>query len=149
MSLYEKFGQDIISAMKNQEKSRLTTLRMVKGAMQLENINNKKELNDELFVEVISKQIKMRNESLNEFKKANRLDLVSNIEEELSILQEYLPKQLSKEEIEKIIDEAFIIVKPNSNKDMGSIMREVTPKVKGKADMSLVSSLIKEKLNNI
>lgn len=147
MNLFEKMQKDMVEAMKTKDKDRLTVLRMVKGAMQLEHINNKKEMNEELLIDTVSKQIKLRNDSLAEFEKAGREDLVENVTKEIKILKEYLPVQLEKEEIETIIDEVFAKVKPTSSKDMGAIMREVTPLVKGKADMKLVSEIIKNKLN--
>lgn len=149
MSLVENLGKDIVTAMKEKDSLKLSVLRMVKGALQLEHINNKKELDDDLFIDVVSKQIKQRNESLEEFTKANRNDLAEKVESEIEILKTYLPKQLSKEEVEQIIEEAFTKVKPQSAKDMGLIMREVTPLLKGKADMKEVSNIIKEKLASI
>ena len=149
MNLIDKLGEDIVNAMKEKEQLRLSVLRMVKGAIQLENINNKKELNDELFIDVVSKQIKQRNESLEEFKKAERTDLVNKTSAEIEILKEYLPEQLSNEEIEEILNSAFNKIKPTSSKDMGLIMKEVTPLLKGKADMKEISNLIKEKLSNL
>ena len=149
MNLIDKLGKDIVNAMKEKEQLRLSVLRMVKGAIQLENINNKKELNDELFIDVVSKQIKQRNESLEEFKKAERNDLVNKTSAEIEILKEYLPEQLSNEEIEEILNSAFNKIKPTSSKDMGLIMKEVTPLLKGKADMKEISNLIKEKLSNL
>ena len=140
--MLEKFNKDIITAMKEKDQLRLTVLRMVKGAMQLESINNKKEVNDELLIDCVSKQIKLRNDSINEFEKANRSDLVDKNKEEIAVLKEYLPAQMSLEEIEKVLDEVFALVKPTSAKDMGLIMKEVTPKVKGRADMKLVSEKI-------
>ena len=121
--MLEKFNSDIIAAMKAKDAFRLSVLRMVKGALQLEKINNKKELNDELLIDVVGKQIKMRNDSINEFKKASRDDLVEKNEKEIEILKEYLPEQLSLEEVNKIIDEIFDKVKPSSMTDMGSIMK--------------------------
>ena len=160
MSLVENLGKDIVTAMKEKDSLKLSVLRMVKGALQLEHINNKaekrgksennkKELDDDLFIDVVSKQIKQRNESLEEFTKANRKDLAEKVESEIEILKTYLPKQLSKEEVEQIIEEAFAKVKPQSAKDMGLIMKEVTPLLKGKADMKEVSNIIKEKLASI
>lgn len=149
MNLIDKLGKDIVNAMKEKDQLRLSVLRMVKGAIQLENINNKKELNDELFIDVVSKQIKQRNESLGEFKKAERNDLVNKTSAEIEILKEYLPEQLSNEEIEEILNSAFNKIKPTSSKDMGLIMKEVTPLLKGKADMKVISNLIKEKLSNL
>lgn len=145
--MLEKFNQDIINAMKAKDQTRLTVLRMVKGAMQLDSINNKKELNDEVLIDNISKQIKLRNDSIVEFEKAGRNDLVEKNKNEIEILKEYLPQQLTIEEIDKVLEEVFDKVRPTSTKDMGSIMREVTPKVKGRADMKVVSEKIKEKLS--
>lgn len=147
--MLEKFNKDIINAMKAKDQTRLTVLRMVKGAMQLDSINNKKEINDELLIDNVSKQIKLRNDSIIEFEKANRKDLIEKNKEEIEILKEYLPTQLTSDEIDAILNEVFDTVKPTSSKDMGSIMREVTPKVKGRADMKLVSDKIKEKLNTL
>lgn len=146
--MLEKFNKDIITAMKEKDQLRLTVLRMVKGAMQLESINKKVEVNDELLIDTISKQIKLRNDSISEFAKANRNDLVEKNEEEIKILKEYLPVQLTEEEINNVLDKVFAIVNPTSPKDMGLIMKEVTPRVKGKADMKLVSEKIKEKLSS-
>ena len=122
---------------------------MVKGAIQLEKINLKRDLNDDEVVAVIAKQIKMRNDSVAEFTKANRTDLVEQYKKEIELLNKYMPEQLSEEEINKIIDEAFVKVNPTSSKDMGLIMREVSPKLKGRADMGKVNLIIKEKLNNL
>ena len=146
MNLLEKFNSDMVAAMKAQDKERLTVLRMVKGAMQLENINNKKEINEELLIDCVGKQIKMRNDSISEFEKAGREDLANKTKEEIVILNDYLPVQLTLEEVNAIIDEAFAKVNPTSAKEMGLIMREVTPKLKGKADMKKVSEIIKDKL---
>lgn len=145
----ERILNDIREAMKAQDKELLSVIRMVKGAMQLEEINLKRELNDDEVISVIQKQIKTRKESIEEFKKANRTDLVEKTSKEVEILNKYMPEQLSVEEVNKIIDEAFELIKPTSMKDMGKIMSEINPKIKGKADMSYVSSTIKEKLNNM
>ena len=145
----ERILNDIKEAMKAQDKELLSVIRMVKGAMQLEEINLKRELNDDEVISVIQKQIKTRKESIEEFKKANRTDLVEKTSKEVEILNKYMPEQLSAEEVNKIIDEAFELIKPTSMKNMGKIMSEINPKIKGKADMSYVSSTIKEKLNNM
>jgi len=149
MDLLEKMQKDLVTAMKEKDKEKLTVLRMVKGAMQLENINNKKEINEELLIDVVSKQIKLRNDSIVEFEKGNRQDLVDNVKSEIEILNQYLPKQLSTEEVNQILEEAFIKVNPTSGKDMGLIMKEVTPKLKGKANMKEVSEKIKERISRL
>ena len=145
----EKIFNDLMSAMKNSDKEKLAVLRMVKGAIKLDEINNKKELTDDEVIAVISKQIKSRKESIVEFKKGNREDLVEQTEKEIEILNEYMPEQLSEDEIKKIIDEAFEEVKPQAQSDMGKIMRLITPKLNGKADMSTVSKIVKEKLAEV
>ena len=147
--MYDKIKTSIVEAMKEKNTLKVQTLRGVKGEIDLEHINKKVEINDDLVISVISHQIKTRKESINEFKKGNRDDLISKTEDEITLLQEYLPKQLSNEEVIAILNEAFDKVHPTSSKDMGSIMREVTPKLKGKADMSQVSNLIKERLASL
>ena len=149
MSLFNQINEDIKTSMKNKDAFKLSVIRMVKGAMQLEVINKKRDLNDDEVIAIIAKQIKMRKDSIEEFKKASRDDLVEKTQKEVDILVTYMPEQLSEEEIIKVIDEVFEIVKPTSPKDMGIIMKEISPKVKGKADMGLVNKLIKEKLNNL
>ncbi|MEG2283356.1 MAG: GatB/YqeY domain-containing protein [Bacilli bacterium] len=145
--MLKRLEEDIIVAMKNQDKDKLATLRMVKGALQLEVINKHVEKNDELLISIIVKEIKTRNESVDTFIKGNRQDLVSKTLEEIRLLKGYLPTQLSSDEVEDIIDRVFLLVKPTGVSDMGKIMKEIMPLVKGKADMNLVSRLIKSKLN--
>ena len=149
MNLNDRIMNDLKDAMKNKDSFKLSVIRMVKGAIQLEKINKKRDLNDEEVIDVISKQIKLRKDSINEFEKAGRNDLADTTKKEVEVLNEYMPEQLSSEEVNKIIDEAFAKVNPTSQKDMGLIMKEVTPKVKGKADMGEVSKIIKEKLSNM
>ena len=149
MSLFNQINEDIKTSMKNKDAFKLSVIRMVKGAMQLEVINKKRDLNDDEVIAIIAKQIKMRKDSIEEFKKASRDDLVEKTQKEVDILVTYMPEQLSEEEINKVIDEVFEIVKPTSMKDLGMIMKEISPKDKGKADMGLVNKIIKEKLNNL
>ena len=144
--MVEKLKQDMVEAMKNKEKERLTVIRMVKAAMDQEHIDRKREINDELLIDVVNKQIKMRKDSIAEFDKAGRNDLSEKTQSEIDILMAYLPEQLSLEEVSKIIDEIFAEVKPEGQKDMGKVMKEATAKLKGKADMKEVSNIIKEKL---
>ena len=141
--------EDLKLAMKNQDKKKLSVIRMVKGAIQMEELNKKHELSDDEVIALISKQIKTRKESIIEFEKGNREDLIKETEEEIEILNQYMPEQLSIDEINNIIDEIFELVKPESVRDMGKIMKEATAKLNGKADMKEVSSIIKEKLNNL
>ena len=144
--MVEKLQKDMIDAMKNHEKDRLTVIRMIKAAMTQERIDHKREENDELLLDVVNKQIKMRKDSIAEFEKGNRQDLIDQTKAEIDILMKYLPEQLSEEEVLKVIDEIFAEVKPESQKDMGRVMKEANAKLKGKADMKTVSNIIKEKL---
>ena len=145
----EKILNDLKEAMKNQEKTKLAVIRMVKGAMQMEELNLKRPLTDEEVVMVISKQIKTRKESIVEFEKGNRQDLIDQTNAEIEILNTYMPEQLSEEKVLKIIEEAFNEVNPKAPSDMGKIMGLVSPKLRVKSDMSYVIKTIKEKLSNL
>ena len=144
--MVEPLDKDMIEAMKSGDKFRLTVIRMVKGALKQEQIDHKKEINDELLIDVVNKQIKMRKDSITEFEKGNRTDLVEQTQAEIDILLKYLPEQLSTEEVEKIINEIFEEVKPEGMKDMGKVMGLAQGKLKGKADMKEVSTIIRNKL---
>lgn len=146
MTLSERINNDLKEAMKSKDSFRLSVIRMVKGAMQLAKPNPREELTNDDVITVISKQIKMRNDSIKEFEAAGRSDLVEQNKKEIEILNTYMPKQLSEEELTEIIDKVFDEVKPTSQKDMGLIMKNISPLVKGKADMSLVNKLVKERL---
>lgn len=147
MTLTERINNDLKEAMKSKDSFRLGVIRMVKGAMQLAKPNPREELTDDDVIAVISKQIKMRNDSINEFAKAGREDLVEQNKKEIEVLKAYMPEQLTEEELIEIIDKVFNEVKSTSSKDMGLIMKSLSPLVKGKADMSLVNKIVKEKLN--
>ena len=149
MTLVERINEDMKTAMKSQDKDTLKVVRMIKSAVQLAKIELKHELSDEEVVDVVAKQIKMRKDSIAEFTKASRNDLAEEYSREIDILNKYMPEQLTKEEVETIIDEAFNLINPTSQKQMGLIMKEVNPKVRGKYDMGEVSKLIKDKLSNL
>ena len=146
--MFDKIKNDMIESMKKQDKFRLSVLRMLKSALQAEQINKKEELTDDEVLAVIKKQVKVRTASLEEYKKYNRLDLANDLEEEIKILKSYLPEELSIEELNKIIDEQFEIIKPESIKDMGKVIKEISSIVGTRADMSEVSKIVKEKLLN-
>lgn len=139
--------EDLKTAMKEQDKEKLMVIRMLKGAIQMEELNTKKELSDEEVIGIVSKQIKTRKESITEFEKGGREDLINKTQSEIEILEKYLPEQLSEEEVNSIIEEAFNEIKPESMKDMGKLMGYLNPKLKGRCDMGSVSKIIKEKLN--
>lgn len=143
----EKLQKDLINAMKEHNKKKIDVIKLVKAAIQNEEINLKKELNDDEVLTIITKQVKMRKDAIKEFEKANRNDLIEEYNSEIEILNEYLPKELSLEEVNKIIDDAFELINPQGPSDMGKIMKEVSPKLKNRFDMSKVSQIIKEKLS--
>ena len=143
----QKILNDLKNAMNNQNKELLSVIRMVKGAIQMEEIKAKKELTDDDIALVIGKQIKTRKESIEEFKKGNREDLISKTTEEIKVLEKYMPEQLSIEEIDAIVTRAISELGASISSDMGKVMGKVTPLLKGKADMGLVSKLVKDKLN--
>lgn len=147
--MVEQLNKDMIEAMKNKDKDKLTVIRMVKASLKQEEIDHKKEINDELLIEVVNKQVKMRKDSIAEFEKGGRDDLVSKTQEEIDILMNYLPEQLSEEEVLEVINSIFEEVKPTGQKDMGKVMQEANKKLKGKADMKEVSTIIRERLQNM
>lgn len=144
--MIDKLEKDMIAAMKEKDKDRLTVIRMVKASLKQEEIDHKKEINDELLIDVVNKQIKMRKDSIAEFEKGGRQDLIDKTQEEINVLLEYLPEQLSTEEVIKKIEEIFEEVKPDGIKDMGKVMGVAQSRLKGMADMKEVSSIIREKL---
>ena len=144
--MVEKLEKDMIEAMKAKDKDRLTVILMVKASLKQEQIDHKKEINDDLLIDVVNKQIKMRKDSITEFEKGGRQDLIDKTQAEINVLLEYLPEQLSQEEIIKVIDDIFAEVNPTGPKDMGKVMGLAQAKLKGKADMKEVSTIIKEKL---
>ena len=144
--LLDKINEDLKDAMRGKDALTLSVIRMLKGDIQLKKIS-KGNIDDDDIIAIISKQIKMRKDAIEQFSKANRQDLVTQNEQEIDILTKYLPEQLDESEVIKIIDEAFAKMNPTSNKDMGIIMREVSSKVKGRFDMQKVSAIIKSKLN--
>ena len=143
----EKLHEDLIKAMKEKDKETLNVLRSVKAAIQLEVINNKRTCCDDLILDVISKQIKMRKDSISEFTKASRQDLVDEYQKEIDILKKYLPEQLTEDELNKIIDDVFKKVNPSSVKDLGIIMKEITPLVKNRCDMKSLNERLRSRLN--
>lgn len=148
--LYETISNDMKDAMKAHDKDSLNTIRLLKSAIDMYLVNNKMERNscsDEIVIDIVSKQVKTHKESIEEFKKGNRQDLVDKLLKEIDLLSKYLPKQLTEEEINAEIDKVFDKVKPTSMKDMGLIMKELTPIFKGKADMKTVNEIVRSKLN--
>lgn len=145
--MFDRIQSDYIAAFKAKETVKKDVLGLLKGAILNAKIEKKEDLTDDEIINIVEKQIKLRKDSKEEYIKANKQDVVDQLDEEISVLMEYMPEQLSIEEVNKIIDDAFDAIKPSSPRDMGLIMKEVTPKLKGKADMKEVSNIIKNKLS--
>ena len=142
----EKIAEDLKLAMKSGDKFKLSVLRMLKSALQLDSISKNHELSDDEVLSVIKKQVKTRKDSIEEFKKYNKTEEVNKLMQEIEILNAYLPEEMTEEEIEKVIDEVFNELNPTSMKEMGMVMKELNAKITN-ADMSLVSKMVKEKLS--
>ncbi len=147
MSLKEKIQQDWKDAMKNRDKFRSNTLSMAKAAiLQVEKTDNRV-LDDEEIIGILSKEVKSRRDALVDFEKGNRQDLVEEAKSEIEILLEYLPKQLTEDEIAEIVRQIICETGASSAKDMGKVMSAAMTKLKGRADGKLVSSIVKQNLN--
>ena len=149
MSVQDLLLEDMKQAMRDKEsgKLRLSVIRMVRASIKNIEIDKKKELSDEEVAEVLAKELKMRKGAIEEFKKANRDDLVETLEQEIEILLKYIPEQMSEEEITVLVLDAINAAEATSAKDMGKVMALLMPKVKGRADGKLVNNIVKEKLN--
>ena len=149
MTLRDRLTEDMKQAMKDKEagKLKLSVIRMVRSAANYIEIDRHKELDDNELLEVVAKEVKMRKDSLEEFRKANRPDLLAALEQEIAILMEYLPEQMTEAEVRGLVTQAVADAQASSPKDMGKVMALLMPKVKGRADGKLVNSLVKELLS--
>jgi uncharacterized protein YqeY len=149
MSLKDRLTDDMKQAMKDKEagKLRLSVIRMVRASIKNVEIDKKKELSEEEVLDVLAKEVKMRRDSIEEFKKGNRPDLVESLEQEIDILMQYLPQQLSEQEVRALVTEAVKESQAVNAKDMGKVMAVLMPKVKGRADGKLVNTIVRELLN--
>ena len=148
MSLIDNLNEDMKQAMKSGEKTKLKVVRSIKSALDNEKIKLGKEIGEDDELNVLNREMKQRKESLEEFTKANRDDLINDISSEIEVLKNYLPEQLDAEEVKKIITETIANIGATTSKDMGKVMGELTPKIKGRADGKVVSDLVKEILGN-
>ncbi|MGM0369692.1 MAG: GatB/YqeY domain-containing protein [Bacillota bacterium] len=146
MSLQEELLADMKAAMKNKEKEKLSVIRMARAAIKDAAINERKDLSDDEIIKVISKLVKQNKESLAEFEKAERPEEIAKLKREIEILEDYLPEQLSANELEEIVEETIDEVGAGDMSDMGQVMGAIMPKVNGKADGSEVNQLVQEKL---
>ncbi|KPB05307.1 GatB/YqeY domain-containing protein [Bacillus sp. CHD6a] len=147
MSLLERLNTDIKQAMKDKDKEKLSVLRMVKSSIQNESIKHGRDLSEEEELTVLSRELKQRKDSLQEFDKAGREDLVHKLQGEIAIVEHYMPEQLSEDELSAIVQQTIAEVNATSKADMGKVMGALMPKVKGKADGSLVNKLVQQHLS--
>ncbi|MDI6617418.1 MAG: GatB/YqeY domain-containing protein [Clostridiales bacterium] len=146
MSLKERLKDDWKAALKGRENFKAGVISMARAAILQSEKSDGKALDDDQVIAVLSKEIKQRKESIVEFEKGKRPDLVEQTKKEIEILLDYLPQQLTKDEINEIVREAIIEVGANSIRDMGKVMTNLQPKVRGKADGRVVSQIVKEQL---
>jgi len=146
MGLKEQLNEDMKQAMRAKDKNRLSAIRMVRGAVRDKEINSKVELDDDGVLEVIASQIKKRKDALEQLRKSNRDDLVDAEMEQINVLQDFLPAQLSMEEIEAAVTGAIEELGATSMRDMGKVMGTLVPQLRGKADNSVVSQIVRQKL---
>ncbi len=142
MSLKEKLMEDLKASMKNKDKVRKNTVTMIRAAIKQVEVDTRNELSDDDIIGIIAKQVKQKKDSIEDFKAGNREDLVTLTEEEIAILTEYLPEQLSLEKLEEIVIHAIKETNAQSKKDMGKIMGKIMPIIKGKADGKQVNEIV-------
>ena len=146
MSLKDQLKEDMKAAMKAREegKTALSVIRMVNSAIKNTEINDKIELDDNGVLGILAKEMKTRQDSLTEFEKAGREDLISHVKEEIAVLQKYMPAQMTEDEIRDVVKKA--IAECGDNVNMGNVMKHVMPYTKGRADGKLVNTIVKELL---
>lgn len=147
MDIKEQLMQDLKSAMKDKDTIRKNTVTMIRSAILQFEKDNLTELDADGVMKIIAKELKKRRDVLAEYEKSGRDDLIADINREIEILLAYLPKQLTKEELEVIVADAIAETGAASMKDMGKIMSAVMPKVKGRADGKMINEIVKEKLS--
>lgn len=145
--LKEKLLNDMKESMKNKETIRKNVIQMIRaGILQIEKDNNK-EVNDEEIIQIIAKEAKKRKDALADYEKSGREDLINQIKEEIKIIEEYLPEQLSIEEIEKIVSEIITNIGATSMKDMGAVMKEAKAKIGASSDGKTINEVVKRLLS--
>jgi uncharacterized protein YqeY len=147
VSLADKLLADMKEAMKGHEKIRLSTIRMVRAAIKDAEINKHFELTDEEILEIIVRQVKIRKDAIPDYEKANRPESVQQLQDEIKVLQSYLPEQLSEDELRSIIRDTIQETGVQGPQDMGKLMKNLMPKLKGRADGKQINQLVKEMLN--
>jgi uncharacterized protein YqeY len=146
MSLSDRLNEDMKQAMKSQDKFKLSVIRMVRSTIKNSEIDLKRPLDDNEVLDVLTREIKQRKDSLQEFTKAGRDDLADSLSAELVILAEYMPQQLSEEEVKAIVQQTIQQIGASSKADMGKVMTALMPQVKGRADGKLINQLVQQLL---
>lgn len=146
MNLSERLNEDMKQAMKSQDKFKLSTIRMIRATIKNLEIDLKRTLNDNEVLDILSREIKQRKDALQEFEKAGREDLASNVKAEAEIIAGYLPEQLTEEEIKVIVQQTIQETGASSKADIGKVMSALMPKVKGRADGKLVNQAVQQQL---
>ncbi|NOU85200.1 GatB/YqeY domain-containing protein [Paenibacillus sp. LMG 31460] len=146
MSLSDRLNEDMKQAMKSQDKFKLSVIRMVRSTIKNSEIELKRALDDNEVLDVLTREIKQRKDSLHEFTKAGRDDLADSLKAELVILAEYMPQQLSEEEVKAIVQQTIQQIGASSKADMGKVMTALMPQVKGRADGKLINQLVQQLL---
>jgi uncharacterized protein YqeY len=146
MSLTERLNNDMKQAMKKKDKVRLSVIRMVRTAIKNAEIDTKKTLSDDDVIAVLNRELKQRRDSLQAFEQAGRQDLIDEVNQEISVLIEYLPAQMSEDEIRALVKEVIAETGAAGKKDMGKVMSALMPKVKGRADGKLVNQVVQQEL---
>ena len=146
-ALLSSIQEEVKTALKSGEKFRASTLRLIVSALKLEEKNKAKALTDNEALEILTKMIKQRKDSISQFETANRMELAQKEKDEIEIIQNYLPEQLSEEELSVLINEAIKEINAESIKDMGKVMGILKPKITGKADAGIASGLVKKLLS--
>ncbi len=147
MGINEKLQECLVSAQKSGDKIRLSTIRLLKSAIRYEEDAKRHKLDDNEFIALVAKLIKQRRESIELFKQGKRDDLVQKEEAEIKVLEEFLPPQLSRDELLKMVDEAIKESQASTVKDIGRVMKLLMPKVKGRAEPEVVKNLVTERLS--
>ena len=148
LELKQQIQEDLKDAMRSRDSNRVTTLRMLLAAIKQREIDEQITLSESQLLAVIEKQVKLRRDAVQQFTAGGRPELAAKENSEIEILQAYLPQQLSTDEITSIVVEAINEIAATSIRDMGKVMGLIKPKLQGQADMSVVSAIVKAKLNN-
>ncbi|MCI0531684.1 MAG: GatB/YqeY domain-containing protein [candidate division Zixibacteria bacterium] len=149
MRIAERINEDLVKAQKSKDTLRLSALRMIKSELRYKEIDKRKTLSDEETVAVLSTMAKKHRDSIEQFKTGNRSELVAREEAELKVVQDYLPQQLSEGELSKLVDQSISEAGAKGKSDLGKVMKQIMPKVKGRVDGKLLNQLVTAELEKL